>query len=293
MRILLCIIALTLSGVAHAQRDFSNVTIAETELGSGIYMLTGAGGNMALSIGEDGAFLVDDQFAPLSEKIMAKIAELTDQPVKFVINTHWHGDHTGGNENFGNAGAIIVAHDNVHKRMSADQFMKFFAREVKAAPAAALPAITFSEQVTLHHNNDRIRAMHVPNGHTDGDAMILFEQANVLHMGDLYFNGLYPFIDVGSGGSINGVIAAIAEGLELANADTKIIPGHGPLSDRATMQAYHDMLIEIRDKVSSLKLDGMNLDEIIAAKPGANYDEAWGGKFIKPEQLITFVYSSL
>jgi len=276
-----------------AQRDFSEVEITSSDLGNGIYMLQGAGGNLAVSIGADGAFLVDDQFAPLAEKIQAKVTELGGTEIKFVFNTHWHGDHTGGNEAMSGAGALIVAHDNVYERMSTDQFMEAFNNEVKAAPEAAWPVVTFTDRVTVHRNGDHIHAIHAAHGHTDGDAMVLFENANVLHMGDLYFNGLYPFIDTGSGGSINGLIDAINKGLMLANADTKIVPGHGPLATRDDMQGYRDMLVEIRDNVAALKTDGKSLEEAVAAKPGAKYDEALGGQFIKPEQLVQFIYSSL
>lgn len=292
-RITVMTVGLALAFGVHAQQDFSQVQIESTDLGSGIHMLTGAGGNLALSLGPDGAFLVDDQYAPLSGKIQAKVADLGGGPVKFVINTHWHFDHTGGNETLGSAGALIVAHDNVRVRMSTDQLMAFFNTEVKAAAAAALPVVTFTDRVTLHRNGDQIHAIHSPHGHTDGDAMVLFENANVLHMGDLFFNGLYPFIDLDSGGSIKGLIEGIDKGLALAKADTKIIPGHGPLASRADLVAYRAMLLEICDNIASLKAAGKTLEQTIAAKPGAKYDEAWGGQFINPEQLVEFIYNSL
>ncbi len=292
-RTILGTLLLSAALTTQAQRDFSNVEIKASDLGGGVHMLEGAGGNLAVSIGSDGAFLVDDQFAPLAGKIQAKVAELGGDQIRFVINTHWHGDHTGSNEAMTGAGALIVAHDNVRQRMSTDQFMKAFNNEVKASPKAAWPVVTFTERVTLHRNGDHIHAIHAPHGHTDGDAMVLFENANVLHMGDLYFNGLYPFIDVGSGGSINGLIDAVNKGLTLARADTKIVPGHGPLASRDDLQNYRDMLVEIRDNVAALKADGKTLEETIAAKPGATYDEAQGGRFIKPEQLVQFIYNSL
>ena len=210
-----------------------------------------------------------------------------------MINTHWHGDHTGGNENFGKAGATIVAHDNVRKRMASDQVMAFFDREVPASPDVGLPVVTFDNELSLHLNDDNMRVYHVANAHTDGDAIIYFEKDNVLHMGDTYFNIGYPFIDTDSGGSINGYIAALEKGLALADADTQIIPGHGPMATYADMTTYVAMLKDIRDKVASLKAEGKSLEQVIQAKPSAEYDEKSGQAFIKPDQIITFIYKSL
>ncbi len=292
-RTITLVAGLILVAGVSAQRGFDEVQIEATDLGGGVHMLKGAGGNLAVSIGEDGAFLVDDQFAPLTDKIQAKVSELGGGPVKFVINTHWHGDHTGGNENFGKAGAIIVAHDNIHKRMSQENFNAWMNRTTPPSPPGALPVVTFTDRVTLHRNGDMIHAIHLPHGHTDGDAMVLFEKANVLHMGDLYFNGLYPFIDVDSGGSVDGFIAAVNKGLSLADEQTKIIPGHGPVATRAQMQTYRDMLVELRGNVAKLKADGNTLEQAIAANPTAKYDEALGGFFIKPDDLTRFIYLSL
>ena len=277
---------------AHAQ-DWEAVEIQSEQLAEGVYMLTGRGGNLGLAVGPDGAFLIDDQYAPLTDRITAAIASITDQPVRFVLNTHWHGDHTGGNENLGNAGVLIVAHDNVRERMSTEQFMAFFDSKVPASPAAALPVVTFNDQAGFHLNGEHLRAIHVPLGHTDGDSMVWMERANVLHMGDLFFNGMYPFIDVDSGGSINGMIAGAAQALRMVNDETRIIPGHGPATDKAGLQAYHDMLVAVRDQVAGLKKAGKTLEEAIAAKPGGDYDAELGGGFIKPDAFITFVYRSL
>ncbi len=284
--------SLLLTGVAQAQQDFSSVTIRSEQVAEGIYMLQGSGGNIGLSFGEDGAFLIDDQYAPLSDKIMAAVKELTDGEIRFVINTHWHGDHTGGNENFGNSGAVIVAHDNVHQRMSTDQVMAFFGREVPAAPDAALPVLTFNDRVTLRLNGDDVSAIHTPHAHTDGDAIIHFSKANVLHMGDVFFNIGYPFIDVDSGGGIHGLIDAVNKGLMLANDTTKVIPGHGPLTDRAGLIAYRDLLVTLRDSVLALKAQGKSLEETIAIKPTAALDEKNGQAFIKADQIVTFIFNS-
>ncbi len=283
---------LWLPGVGPAQ-DLSQVQMTATELSGGVYMLVGAGGNIGLSVGDDGAFIIDDQFAPLADKINAAIAEVTDQPVRFVINTHWHFDHTGGNEAFGGAGAVIVAHDNIYRRMSTEQFNEFLGRTFPPSPRAALPVVTFSERVTLRLNGDHVHAIHVPHAHTDGDAIVYFENANVLHMGDLFFHQMYPFIDLDSGGGIHGVLAGLNKGLALANAETRVIPGHGPLTDRAGLQTYRDMLVTLRDRIQDLKESGKSLDEAIAAKPSAEWDEALGGGFINPAQLATFIYNSL
>ncbi len=201
----------------------------------GIAVLFGRGGNIGLSYGDDGNVLIDDQFAPLTDRILAAVRSVDADPVRFVVNTHWHPDHTGGNENVGRTGAVILAHDNVRRRLSVGQMLR--GTRIPAAPAGALPVVTFSEDVTFHLNGDEIRVHHVEQAHTDGDALIHWTRANVLHMGDTYFNGILPFIDLESGGSANGLIAALDEALRLADARTVIIPGHGPISTRADHQA--------------------------------------------------------
>ncbi len=290
------LIALGLTGLAappiHAQ-DFDDVQIETTQVGPGVYMLTGSGGNLAVSVGEDGVFLVDDQYAPLTEKILAAIRSISDEPVRFVINTHWHGDHVGGNENIGQAGALILAHDNVRKRMSVEQFMEAFDRTVPASPLAALPVVTFSEAVTFHINGGELHAFHVDSAHTDGDAMIHFRDANVIHMGDVYFNGLYPFVDFSAGGSIDGIIAATKKALEIVDDDTRIIPGHGPLSNETELEAYLDMLVGVRDAIWERIAMGSDRDAVIAAEPTARWDEAWGAGWLTPEQFVGIVYSDL
>ena len=238
----------------------------------GIYILTGRGGNIGLSIGDDATFIVDDQYAPLTDRIVAAIAEVTERPVDYVLNTHWHFDHTGGNENFGERGALIMAHDNVRKRMAAGQYMAAFDRQVEPAPDVALPVITFNDQLTLHANGQTIQGMHVHHAHTDGDTMVFFQQANVLHMGDTFFNGLYPFIDLESGGAIDGIIAAAAKAMQVGDAQTKIIPGHGPLASKADLQSYHDTMKAIRDAVAAMIASGKTLEEVQLAKPTAEFD---------------------
>ncbi|MRX27517.1 MBL fold metallo-hydrolase [Kangiella sp. HZ709] len=277
---------------SHAE-ERPEVEIKSQKLTDGIYVLFGRGGNIGLSVGEDGAYIIDDQFAPLSEKINSAIDKITKAPVKFVVNTHWHFDHTGGNENFGKEGAVIVAHENVHKRMSTRQEMKAFNRVVEAAPKVAQPSVTYQKEMSLKLNNDKMRIVHVANAHTDGDSLIYFEQDNVLHMGDCYFKIGYPFIDLGSGGSIDGYINALETGLALSNDKTKIIPGHGPMANKSELAAYTQMLKDIRQNVAELKADGKSLEATIAAKPSAKYDAKNGVAFIKPEQIVTAIYNSL
>ncbi len=296
IRILLLAVfaAVSFSASAQAQDDrFAKVQIKTTDLGHGIYMLAGAGGNMGLSTGADGAFLIDDEFAPLSARIKAAIARASDSPVHYLVNTHWHGDHTGGNANFGEAGAVIVAQDNVRRRLSTDQFMKAFGRTTKAAPKIAWPVITFNDEISFYQNGQSIHVFHVRNAHTDGDSMIYFEPANVLHTGDVLFNKMYPFIDTGSGGSIDGMIAAQERALALVTDDTRIIPGHGPLATKADLADNLAMLKAVRRAVLKTIAEGKSVDEAVAADPLKALNARWGGGFIKPEQMVRIVYGDL
>jgi cyclase len=269
-----------LAAASAFAQDFSKVEIKTTKLTDTTYMMEGAGGNLGLSVGDDAVFVIDDQYAPLSEKITAAIAKLSAKPVKFILNTHWHGDHTGGNENFGRAGAIIIAQENVRKRMGSEQFIEFMRSKVAASPGIALPVVTFASSVTFHLNGDEMRAIHVPRAHTDGDAMVIFVKSDVIHMGDTYFNGMYPFIDTSSGGTVEGVIAACDQALGIATDKTKIIPGHGPLSNRAELQAYRDMLATISQRVKKMIAEGRKLEDITASGVSADFDAKWGNGFI-------------
>ena len=278
---------------ALAAQNFDSVQVKAQLLRNGVYMLTGSGGNIGLSVGPDGAFIIDDQFAPLTGKILATIKTITPLPVKFVVNTHWHYDHTGGNENMGKAGAMLVAHDNVRKRMSAGQFLDFLKRTAQAAPAIALPVITFSESITFHINGDDLEAVHVPPAHTDGDAIVRFARANVIHMGDTYVRYGYPFVDLSSGGNVGGLVHAADRALRFCNADTKVIPGHGDVADCAMLKSYRDMIATIRDRVSAAMRAGRSLDAIKASKPTAEFDAKVGGTFVSPDQFVEFTYRSL
>ncbi len=293
IRAYLWMFGLLLAPLASAQDDFAAVEIKAADLGHGLHMLTGRGGNIVASAGDDGTFIVDDQYAPLTDRIVAALKAIDARPVRFVVNTHWHTDHTGGNEKLGAAGAVIVAHDNVRGRMSTDQFVVALKRAVPPSPGAALPVVTFSEGLTLHLNGESASVIHVPRAHPYGDALVLFEGADVLHMGDLFWLGNYPFIDTSSGGTIDGLIAGVDRGLALAGANTQVVPGHGPLADRAALQRFRDMLAEARANVAMLKADGKSLADTIAAKPTAKYDDALGTGFIKPPQFIEFIYTSL
>jgi len=283
----------TLCGSVHAQQNFDTVQVRSQKVAAVVYMLTGAGGNIGLSIGDDAVFVVDDQYAPLTPKILAAIAQLTDKPVRFVVNTHWHWDHTGGNEALGNAGALLVAHDNVRRRMSSEQVNEFLQRTTPASPPGALPVITFSDTVTFHINGDDVVAFHVANAHTDGDAFILWRKANVVHAGDVFFNGRFPFIDLSSGGGIDGMIAAIDILLTLGDENAKIIPGHGELGDRAAVREYGKMLKTVRDRVRQQKAAGRSLEQTLATHPTAEFDARWGTGFVKPDQFVTMVYQSV
>lgn len=274
---------------AQAQQDMSEVVIETIELESDLFMLVGRGGNIGLSVGDDGAFLIDDQYAPLTEKILAAVAAVTDEPVRWVLNTHWHGDHTGGNENLGKAGAMIVAHENVYRRMNPAEFADLAGRSSQAPPDA-LPVVSFDHSIRFHWNGRHVEVAHVPAAHTDGDALVHFPRANVFHMGDTFFNGRYPFVDVDSGGDIDGVIAAASFVLERADADTRIIPGHGPLATPADLRAYRDMLETVRLRVAALVAAGQSEDETVAARPTADLDEAWSGN---AERLVRAAYRSV
>jgi len=256
-------------------QNFDTVQVTSTKVAGNVHMLVGSGGNIGLMAGDDAAFVVDDQFAPLTPKILAAIKAITPQPVRFVMNTHWHFDHTGGNENMGQAGALIFAHENVRKRMSTDQFIEAFKLKQPASPRGALPVITFTDTVSFHLNGDSVVVFHVAPAHTDGDAMVMFTKANVVHTGDVFVSAGFPFVDRSSGGTINGIISATERLVTVTNAETKIIPGHGPLSDRARVKAYHDMLVVMRDRMRKEIAAKHTVDQVLASKITAEYDKDW------------------
>lgn len=244
-----------------------------------------------LSVGDDGAFLIDDQFAPLTEKIQAAVAAQTSEPVRFVVNTHWHGDHTGGNEEWGEMGALIVAHENVRERMSTEQFMATFGNTVPPSPEAALPVVTFTDEVTFYWNDEEIRVIHVDPAHTDGDAIIQFVNADVIHGGDALFNGFFPLIDVSSADASKGwsrqPMPCWPRPVGYA-----VIPRHGPVASRSDVQAYRDMLATAHERISALIAEGRSRDEVIAAKPMADFEEVWGGGFLPADQWVGIAYDA-
>jgi cyclase len=278
---------------AEAQQAAPDIQIRTEKLADNVYVLFGEGGNIGVTVGNDGVAIIDDQYDRMAPKIRAAVAMLSDKPIRFVINTHWHGDHTGGNAALGRIGSVIVAHGNVRKRLSVESVNSLSGRVNPAAPPEALPIVTFDQSVSLHLNGDTLDVIHVNDAHTDGDAVIRFRNANVLHMGDTFFNGLYPFIDTSSGGSVTGLIAALDRVLATVDDNTKIIPGHGPVSTKADLQSYRDMLATVRDRVLKLVRAGKTQDQVLAAQPTKDYDEKWGKGFLKPDVWVGRVYVDL
>tara|TARA_R110001606_G_scaffold86103_1_gene194850 strand:+ start:8551 stop:9498 length:948 start_codon:yes stop_codon:yes gene_type:complete len=278
---------------AHAQETdrFANVEIKAEPLADGVAVLFGAGGNIGVSYGPDGTVLIDDQFAPLTPKIQAAIADLGAEAVTYLINTHWHGDHSGGNENFGKAGALIMAHDHVRERMLGIQ--KSGRGNDPASPVEALPTVTYHDGIKLHLNGDEVQVRHMKHGHTDGDSVIFWKKANVVHMGDLFFHKMsLPFIDLNSGGNVRGVLAAAEKVLTMVNEDTKIIPGHGPMATKADLIAYRDMLKTVIGAVEKAQGEGKSLEAVQEMKPAAQWDIN-PDAFIKGDAFVEAVYKSL
>ncbi|MGI9010871.1 MAG: MBL fold metallo-hydrolase [Nitrososphaeraceae archaeon] len=279
---------------SQAQK-FKDVEIIVNQLdNNGTYMLVGKGGNIGLSVGDDGVLLIDSQFEQLTGKILSAIYnKITDKPVKFVINTHWHQDHTGGNENLVNNGSIVIAHENVRERLSTEQFVDFLNREYKPAPINALPTITYNDSITFYFDDDKIDLYHLPNAHTDGDSIIYFNKRNVIHTGDVYVNGRYPFIDHSSGGSIDGIITGIEKIISIIDNETKIIPGHGLLSNLDELQDYLHMLKDIRQQVETMVKNKYNLEEIIKSDITSDYDIVYSDSFINSGDFLAFVYNDI
>lgn len=292
MRILLLVVLISCSSfIVVAQDDYSKVEIKATKVNGNIYMLEGAGGNIGVSVGPDGILIVDDQFAPLAEKIKIALQQLGEGKLKFILNTHWHGDHTGGNEKLGRE-APVIAHDNVRKRMSSEQRLEFFKQTVPASPKEALPVITFDRSLSVHFNGEEIRVIHFPKGHTDGDSIIFFTGSNVVHMGDDFFAGRFPFVDLDSGGSVQGLAKNIGEIIPKIPAGAKIIPGHGPISTIQDLKAFHHMLIQttaiVQKKIAAKK----SLAQIKKEGLPAEW-KSWGEGFMKTDGWIELVYASL
>jgi len=258
-----------------------------------IFMIKGEGGNIGIFTGEDGTFLIDDQFAPLTDKILEAIKSVGGDYPKFLINTHYHGDHTGGNEKLGLGGTLIFSHDNVRERLSTGSFIAAFKMKNAALSPEGLPVVTFSEDISFHLNGDTVHAIHVAHAHTDGDSFIHFKAANVIHAGDFFFNGFYPFIDVNHGGSLKGMIIAVEKVLSLADDNTKIIAGHGPLGDKKQLTSYRQMLQTAYERLNKLKVEGKTAQEAVAAKPLADLEAIWGDGLFKGDQWIALIYSGV
>ena len=280
-----------LAAVSHAQQDFSKVEIKVTKVAGNVYMLEGAGGNIGVSVGADGILIVDDEFAPLADKIKAALNTLGEGKLKFILNTHWHGDHTGGNVVFGPE-APIIAHDNVRQRLATEQKLEFFKETIPASPKEALPVITFDKSLGVHFNGEEIRAIHFPHGHTDGDSVIFFQGSNVVHMGDDFFAGRFPFVDLDSGGSVEGLARNIAEIIPKLPAGVKLIPGHGPISTIEDLKLFQRMLLETTDSVRKKMKAGKKLDQIKQEGLPEEW-KSWGTGFIKTEQWIEIIHRSL
>ncbi len=276
-----------------ALRAQEEVKITALPVTDNIFMLTGQGGNIGLFLGKDGTFIVDDQFAPLTEKIIAAIKSVGGDTPRFLLNTHFHGDHTGGNENLGKAGTLIFSHDNVRERLVNGSVIKEFGMKAPPAKNVALPVVTFSDNMHFHINNDSVQAIHVSNAHTDGDSIIHFKKANVVHTGDIFFNGFYPFIDGAHGGSLKGTIAAVDVILGITDASSKIIPGHGPLGDKAQLQAYRDMLANAYTRLLKLKNEGVSVEDAIALDPLKDLEAQWGGGIFTGEKWIEIIYPAV
>lgn len=287
MRRLLSVLALLVVTVGAAAQELAT-TIKSTEVVPGIYILQGADGfssNMGLLVGDEHVLLIDDGMAPITASLMQTVQKLAGRPIDFVINTHVHGDHVGSNASLADSGALIVAHDNLRKRL--------VEKPEDAGGPAGLPVVTFDDAVTFHVNGQEAYVFHVAAAHTDGDAVIHFRDANVIDAGDLHFNYMFPFIDLDSGGSVAGYIAGQRRIIEMANDDTLIIPGHGPLASKADLQAAVDMLADAESRVEALVLEGMTADEVLAANPLADYHEQWNWGFITTERMTQTLYRSL
>ena len=287
-RLLFTLILITTN--ASFSQNFDDVQIKAEPLTERIYMLTGAGGNIGVSIGEDGIFVIDDQFAPLTSKILDVLKKMSDRPIQFLVNTHFHGDHTGGNENMAEAGATILAHENVRKRLSETPN-----RQGELAPKAALPIITFNDKLNLHINGEEAAIFHVSNAHTDGDAIIYFTESNVLHTGDTYFQGRYPYIDLKSGGSVDGYIKAAERSLLVIDDDTKIIPGHGKVSNKQEYKAFLDMMKDLKSTIEAEIAKGKSEEDVTSnVSLTKTYDDlGYSWRFITSERIRKTFYNSL
>ena len=279
---------------ARAQQvDWDTVEIKAHHVAGSVHMLEGRGGNIGVSAGADGVVLIDDQFAPLTDKIVAAVAAISEQPIRFLINTHIHPDHVGGNENLGKRGTLIFAHDSVRARMAAGIMNLRTNERMAPMPPAALPVVTFSTSITFHLNGEQVHAFRIAPAHTDGDTFIHFRGSDVLHLGDVFRTTSYPVMDTGNGGRYAGIIAGVETAIAIAGPKTRIIPGHGEITDKAMLIEVRDMLVQIRDAIQTLIAQGKTLEEVVAAKPTAQFDARWGGGFFTPAHFVATVHGEL
>jgi glyoxylase-like metal-dependent hydrolase (beta-lactamase superfamily II) len=278
---------------AQVHPEAATTPVKTTKLYDNVHLLQGTGGNMALQTGPEGNILIDASFAPAVPRILEAIGSLSKDAPFALINTHWHGDHTGGNEGMHVAGYTIFAHQNTRARLSTPQTMRLFHSTTPAAPEGAWPTVTFEDALRVWRNGDQLDLVHFAPAHTDTDIFIYFHKANVLHIADIWFHGMYPFIDEGTGGTIDGMIRAAEVALAVANSDTKIIPGHGPLGSKTDLQKYHDMLAAVREKVAALKAAGASEQEAVAKKPTAEFDAALAKGFMNADTFVGIVYRTL
>jgi len=288
MRNIIIVVLLFASCLTVTAQNFDTVNIKTTKVAGSVYMLEGSGGNIGVLVGNDGVILIDDQFAPLSEKIKKAIAAISDKPIKFIINTHFHGDHSDGNKIFGSEGSIIVAHENVRKRLSTDYLFEAFKQEQKAMSYEGLPKITFAESLTFNMNGETVQVIHIKNAHTDGDAAIYFKESNVLHTGDAFVRYGLPFIDDGGGGTIDGMIKGADQMLKMINDETKIIPGHGQISNKKDLLDYKNKLQTIRNRIADGIKAGKTVDQIISSDPTKEFKTGFDKVF-----FVQSVYKSL
>lgn len=291
--LLLALLASTCLIPEAAGQDWSKVKIQTVQVAENIYVLAGAGGNMALCVGKDESLLVDTGYAELKDKLEAAIKEVSKNPVRLVVDTHWHFDHVGGNEWLARQGATLIAHDNTRRFMTEERHITVIGKTMGPSPAAALPTKTFSDDLTLTLDGEEIHLVHLPAAHTDGDCLVHFRTANVLHVGDIWFRGMYPFFDVNAGGTLAGIIAGLDRALELADEKTVIIPGHGPLGRKAELKAYRDMLSRAHQRIEAAVKQGMPREKVIAAGPTKDLDEKWGRSWLTPNAWVGLIYDGM
>ncbi len=279
--------------IGQGRLTAATAPIKTTKLTDTVFLLQGAGGNMVVQKGPDGKLLIDSSYSTAAQRIKDVLGKIDVHPLRLLINTHWHPDHTDGNAAMHDAGAFIVAHKNTRLRLSSPQVVEFFHMNVPAYPTSALPQQTFDESETLYFNNDELALVHLQPAHTDSDIYIFFANGNVLHAGDIWFNGMYPFIDASTGGNINGMIKGADQLLAVADDKTKIVPGHGPLGNKAALTAYREMLATVATRIEKLKGSGQTLEQVAAVKPTADLDAAWAKGMISADAFTTLVYSTL